>query len=579
MGIANFLGRDASAIVEAFNRSQAIISFDIEGRVISANGNFCRALGYAEAEIIGQHHRIFVDPAEAASPDYAGFWRRLSAGQFDRGQYRRIAKSGQEIWIEASYNPVLRGGKAVKVVKIATDITAMKRHDLENQGKVSAISRAQAVIEFTPDGTILDANENFLTTLGYSLQEVVGKHHAMFCDPAAVRDPAYSAFWRKLGSGEFVADEFMRLGKGGRRVFIQASYNPILDANGRVFKVVKFATDVTERVENVAQIGVALKKMAAGDLTHALQVPFTASLEPVRLDLNETMSRLNSALGAVEVNARAITSASKEISSAADQLARRTAQQAASVEETAAALGQVAHTVSDSTSRAEEAGRLAAATRLRAERSGSVVQAAIDAMGEIASSSGAISNIIGVIDEIAFQTNLLALNAGVEAARAGEAGKGFAVVAQEVRELAQRSASAAKEIKLLITQSGEQVDRGVRLVNETGSVLADIRGQISDIDSNVDAIARFAREQATGIKEINSAVGVIDHGTQENAAMVEETSAASQNLAEEAQALFALVGQFRLSTGSADPAAGRSSASLAAAPEARILSFRQSMAG
>ena len=254
-------------------------------------------------------------------------------------------------------------------------------------------------------------------------------------------------------------------------------------------------------------------------------------------------------------NAATIETGSREIRSAADDLARRTEQQAASVEETAAALEEITTSVKDSTIRAEEAGSLVARTKQGAEKSGEVVRNAVAAMSEIERSSQSISNIIGVIDDIAFQTNLLALNAGVEAARAGEAGKGFAVVAQEVRELAQRSANAAKEIKTLITSSGEQVKRGVSLVGETGQALETIVGEVQHIDRNVQAIVQAAREQSTGLQEINTAVNTMDQGTQKNAAMVEETTAASHGLASEVQALNALIGRFNVG-GSA--AAGRS---------------------
>ncbi|ANH07807.1 PAS domain-containing methyl-accepting chemotaxis protein [Shinella sp. HZN7] len=550
------LASDASAILAAMQRSQAIIEFDLTGKILKANENFCRALGYTLPEIVGQHHRLFVDPAEAASEDYRAFWAKLGRGEFDSRQYKRIGKGGKEIWIEASYNPVFRRGKPCKVVKFATDITAQKLRSAEDAGKLEALSRAQAVIEFTPAGDILAANQNFLTTLGYQLSEIEGRHHSMFCDPTYCQSPQYRQFWDRLRAGEFVAEEFMRIGKGGRRIYIQASYNPIFDMNGKVFKVVKFATDVTGRVENVETLAGALTRLAQGDLTLHLPNPFIPSLEQLRTDFNGACARLREAMTAVGENAQAIAAGSNQIRSAADDLSKRTEQQAASVEETAAALEEITTTVADSSRRADEAGKLVASTRENAERSGEVVRKAITAMGEIESSSREISNIIGVIDDIAFQTNLLALNAGVEAARAGEAGKGFAVVAQEVRELAQRSANAAKEIKALINTSGEQVKSGVSLVGQTGEALERIVRQVQDINTNVVAIVEAAKEQATGLGEINQAVNTLDQGTQQNAAMVEESTAASHSLAREAEALFNLLGQFRVGaeTGRGRPA-------------------------
>jgi len=544
-------GGDAAAILAAMHKSQAIIEFDLTGNILNANPNFCAALGYELSEIKGKHHRIFVDPTAVASADYREFWARLSRGEFDKRQYKRIAKSGKEIWIEASYNPVFRGGKPYKVVKFATDITSAKQKATEDAGKLAAISRSQAVIEFTPVGEVLTANENFCGALGYQLSEIQGKHHRMFCDPAYVQTEEYRQFWERLGRGEFAANEFLRFGKGGKEIWIQAAYNPIVDDKGKVFKVVKFATDVTERMGAVAMLAAALKDLSDGDLTQSLDRPFVPTMEKVRHDFNDAVSKLRSAM--LGANAQAIAAGSTEIRSAADDLSKRTEQQAAAVEETAAALEEITTTVADSSRRAEDAGNLVAATRENAEQSGAVVRSAITAMGQIENSSREISNIIGVIDDIAFQTNLLALNAGVEAARAGDAGKGFAVVAQEVRELAQRSAKAAKEIKALINASGEQVKSGVSLVGETGRALEEIVKQVQEINTNVMAIVEGAREQATGLKEINQSVNAMDQGTQQNAAMVEQSTAASHSLAREAEALFALLGQFKVGQRGSSP--------------------------
>lgn len=563
-------GADAKAVLEAMSKSQAIIEFKLDGTILTANENFCRALGYQLSEIVGKHHRTFVDSAEANTQEYRDFWARLARGEFDRRQYKRITKDGREIWIEASYNPVFRGGKPYKIVKFATDITQEKLKAAEDTGKLDAISRAQAVIEFTPKGEIVTANENFLKTLGYQLSEVQGKHHSMFCEPAYTNSDDYRRFWAKLAGGEFVSDEFMRLGKGGKPVYIQASYNPIFDMNGKVFKVVKFATDVSDRVKNVEQLANAMQALSAGDLTQEIRSPFLPALEKLRLDFNETSSKLRSTLQNISQNAGAIAAASQQIQSASNDLSKRTEQQAASVEETAAALEEITTTVADSSHRAQEAGTLVRRTKEHAENSGNVVGQAVDAMGKIEQSAAEIANIIGVIDEIAFQTNLLALNAGVEAARAGDAGKGFAVVAQEVRELAQRSAKAAKEIKELINTSNEHVKSGVTLVGNTGKALQEIVSQVVQVDGNVGAIVEASKEQATGLKEINTAVNTMDQGTQQNAAMVEETTAAAHSLAREAEQLFALLGQFKVGEGTvshrAPPAAANASSRPVASP-------------
>lgn len=544
-------GIDAKAVLDAVSKSQAIIEFNLDGTIITANENFCGALGYQLSEIIGQHHRMFVEQAEASSPEYREFWAKLARGEFDRRQYKRIVKGGKEIWIEASYNPVFRGGKPYKVVKFATDITEQKLKSAEDSGKLNAISRAQAMIEFTPKGEILTANENFLSTLGYQLSEVQGKHHSMFCEQGYANSEAYRQFWDRLAGGEFVSDEFMRIGRNGKRIYIQATYNPIFDMNGKVFKVVKYATDVTQRVANVNDLAAALTALSEGNLTLNLEAPFLPSLEKLRVDFNAATAKLCGTLQTISENAGAIAAASQQIQSASNDLSKRTEQQAASVEETAAALEEITTTVSDSSHRAQEAGQLVRRTKENAERSGDVVGQAVDAMGKIERSAGEIASIIGVIDEIAFQTNLLALNAGVEAARAGEAGKGFAVVAQEVRELAQRSAKAAKEIKDLISASNAHVQSGVALVGTTGKALQEIVAQVVQVDANVVAIVEASREQATGLKEINTAVNTMDQGTQQNAAMVEETTAAAHSLSNEADQLFQLLSQFKIGSGSA----------------------------
>ncbi|WP_454718169.1 methyl-accepting chemotaxis protein [Caulobacter segnis] len=556
----------------ALDKSLATIEFDTSGKILAANANFCSAMGYALNEIVGQHHRMFVEPAYAASAEYVAFWQKLGRGEFDAREYLRLGKGGVEIWIQASYNPIRDGrGRVSRIVKIATVITDEKRKSAEERGKMDAIGRAQAVIEFTPDGQIITANDNFLGALGYALSEIQGKHHRMFVEAAYGASPEYAAFWRKLNAGEFVAAEFKRVGKGGKEVWIQASYNPIFDHKRNITKVVKFATVVTGRVHAVNEIAQGLEHLAQNDLTYRIADPVDPQFSKVRDDFNTAMSVLDEAMGVVAHATQSVGAGAQEISTASEDLAQRTEQQAANLEKTAAALDEITATVGRSAEGAKQASQAATAARADAARSGEIVGDAVAAMGEIEKSSGQITSIIGVIDEIAFQTNLLALNAGVEAARAGEAGRGFAVVASEVRALAQRSAEAAKEIKILIANSSSQVARGVRLVGDTGEALSTIALKVGQIDGLISEIAESSREQSVGLSEVNTAVNRMDQVTQSNAAMVEEANAASASLRQESNELSALVNSFTTSaTARAKPApAPRSASRPARAPISR----------
>jgi methyl-accepting chemotaxis protein len=399
----------AMAIHQALDKSMALIEFDVEGRVLLANDNFLSVVGYSRDEVIGQHHRIFCPPEYARSRAYSEFWTKLRSGQFQSGQFLRLSKPGAHIWLEASYSPVKDShGRVVKFVKAATDITAKVQDLLTKDGMVTAISRSMAVIEFDLDGKVVSANENFLGTMGYSRSAVIGHHHRMFCTQDERESSSYQKFWEKLRHGEFITGQFKRINKSGNVVWLRASYNPIFDPEGRVCKVIKYASDVTSQI-----------------LQHEAEARSAKVAYDTALATDEDAQR-----GSVVV--------------------RQTTCIVQSIEE----------------------------ELLKASGS-------IEALND---QSMIISTIVKTIKSIADQTNMLALNAAIEAARAGTHGKGFAVVADEVRNLASRTSKATAEIALVVEQNQElartaannmatsrdKVELGVRLAGEAGQVIENI---------------------------------------------------------------------------------------------------------
>lgn len=845
-------------LLKALNRSQAVIEFTPSGNILTANDNFLRVMGYNLEEIQGQHHRLFVDAKEASSPEYKRFWQRLSAGEYISDEFRRVDKSGEDIWIQASYNPVMnQQGEVVKVVKFATDITESKLKRAELEGRAKAISRAQAVIEFELDGTIITANDNFLSTLGYRLEEIKGQHHRMFVTPEEAASPEYTVFWQRLSQGEYNSGQYKRIGKNGAEIWIQASYNPIFDMNGDPVKVVKYAIDITEQrqqerqaresarlasalkvcqanvmmadndlnivfvneqvkamlrnrekqiqsalpnfkvddligtcvddfhakpshqramlakldepyntnlklagltfnliatpwvdedgkrlgtivewqdmteelareekqkqaarenlrvrraLDNVSTntmiadndhnivylneavvnmmrnaerdlrkdlpnfdsnnllgqnidvfhknpahqrsmleklsttysteivvggrtfglvanpilteegeragtvvewddrtaevsiekeindlVGAArrgelnarvsldgkddfflrlskglnqlvevvdeavdetatmLDSLAHGDLTKRIDSDFQGAFEKLKRDANSTADKLTEMIEKITSSANLVATGAEEISQGNTDLSQRTEEQASSLEETASSMEEMTSTVKQNADNAKVASELAEKTCDKAKQGGDVVNRAVSGMAEINEASKKIADIIGVIDEIAFQTNLLALNAAVEAARAGEQGRGFAVVAGEVRNLAQRSAGAAKEIKELIRDSVGKVEDGTVLVNESGATLQDIVESVQKVTQMISDISEASIEQSSGIEQVNKAVAQMDEMTQQNAALVEQASAASESMAEQANSMRQLLSFFSINMQAALP--------------------------
>ncbi len=411
------------------------------------------------------------------------------------------------------------------------------------------VDRSQAMIAFKPDGTIINANKNFLDTLGYTLEEIQGKHHSMFVYPTFVKKEQYAQMWRDLADGEFISDQFPRLRKDGSVVWIQATYGPMFDDEGNVDHIVKIAIDITMRRGEIHDLAKALEHLRDGNLTHRCEDSDLEDIGRLTTAYNEATSTLQDAISAVNEIVIKLDKTSDEMSSSSSELSQRTENQAATLEETAAAVEELTATVRSAAQGAKEVEGAVQSARTTAKNSGDVVRDAIQAMSQIENSSNEIGKIISVIDDIAFQTNLLALNAGVEAARAGEAGRGFAVVASEVRALAQRSADAAGEIKGLISESSQHVASGVSLVGQTGTELENIISSVNSISDNVTSIARGTEEQAVTLSEINTGIGQLDQVTQHNAAMVEEATGASQTLANDAKELSRYLGKFDVGVG------------------------------
>lgn len=682
---------EAQSQLAAVNRAFAVIEFEPNGKILYANENFLNTVGYSLNEIKGQHHRIFVESSYAQSPEYLEFWKKLARGESQEGEYLRVTKSGQECWIQARYSALVdETGHTYKIVKYATDITADRQWRMQAKDyvrQIEAISQSQAIIEFQPDGTVITANENFLSTVGYTLDEIQGKKHEIFVGKEYARTSDYREFWEELRRGKAHTGEFLRFSRGGDEIWLQARYSPLTDENGRVYKVVKYASNITDTVksradasqktaiienapinimfanndgvivymnpasfktlktiENLLPVKVediigntydvfhknpahqrnllanpknlpysaeiklgdetlllnasaiydnegeyvgpmaawevitekkrteqeardlqererlqqeelrvkvdnilqAVTAAADGDLTAEISVTGEDAVGELANGLRRMIGDLRDIISQVVDGSAQFTEGSRIVAESAQCLAEGAQTQSASVEEMSASIEELARSIDAVKTNAGEANRVATETSGLAEEGGTAVKKSIEAMNRIKASSSQISEIIQVISEIASQTNLLALNAAIEAARAGEHGMGFAVVADEVRKLAERSSEAAKEISNLIKESTQRVEEGATLSEQTGNSLMQIIDGVGTTAKSIAEIAEATVEQSHNASEVSNAIQQVANVTEQSAAGSEEMASSSEELGAQAAQLRELVSRFRL---------------------------------
>jgi methyl-accepting chemotaxis protein len=601
---------DWAGQIAAISKSQAVIEFAMDGMVITANENFLKALGYRLEEIEGKHHSMFVEEAYRQSHEYKEFWAKLNRGEYVADEFKRIGKGGKEVWIQASYNPILDAeGKPFKVVKYATEVTEQKLKNADSQGQIAAIRKALAVIEFNMDGTVIDANDNFLSALGYTLNEVKGKHHSIFVEDAYRRSYEYKEFWAKLNRGEYVADEFKRIGKDGKEVWIQASYNPILDLNGRPCKVVKYATDITEQkravnamiadaamlakaavagklttradaskhqgdyrkvVEGVnntldavitplREVGDIIGKLATGDLTAKITGEYAGDFEQLTGAVNKLSTQVHSAILQIANTTNSLVSAAEELTATSQQMsanAEETSSQANVVTSAADEVNKNLQTVATAT---EE---MSASIKDIAKNASDAAKVSNSAVGvaqktnqtvtKLGQSSAEIGEVIKVITSIAQQTNLLALNATIEAARAGEAGKGFAVVANEVKELAKETAKATEDISRKIetiqTDTKESVDAIGTIsgvINQINDISATIASAVEEQNATTNEMTRNVNDAARGSGQISKNIAGVAEAAQSTSHGAADSQKAAHELARMANELKELTSRFK----------------------------------